>query len=237
MLVCIYMTRLTSFNVGDLVHCIKRGAFGAPIFRDESDYWRFIRLLYLCNDQFQDHNVVKLEKTLKMFERPQHWPPHEPLVDVVAWVAMPNHFHLLLQERTEGGVGKFMQRLCSSVTNGFNHKYQNSGTIFQGKYKPVLVTNEIHLHHLVPYIVSKNTLELYPAEGLVGAMKQFDQAWKWAKAYKFSSLQSCIQVSGTISPIISPAALANLGYPMQEGDFKQLSRECIELNLTKHFGE
>ncbi|PJC56119.1 hypothetical protein CO026_02030 [Candidatus Kaiserbacteria bacterium CG_4_9_14_0_2_um_filter_41_32] len=231
------MTRFTSFNVGDLVHCIKRGAFGNIIFREESDYWRFVRLLYLCNDEFQDTNLNKAEKTLQLFERPPHWPERKPLVDIVSWVAMPNHFHILLHEKREGGVGKFMQRLCSSITNGFNVKYNNQGTVFQGKYKPVVVTNELHLEHLIPYIVSKNTLELYSEDGLSGALENFDDAWRWVKEYKFSSLLSCIDTYPGTSPIISKQVLRDLGYPKSEPVFKQLSIECIELNLTKHFGE
>jgi putative transposase len=231
------MTRLTAFNVGDLVHCIKRGAFGNVIFREESDYWRFVRLLYLCNEEFHDANLYKTEKTLKIFERPAHWPAREPLVDIIAWVAMPNHFHLLLREKKEGGVGKFMQRLCSSITNGFNVKYENRGTIFQGKYRPVIVTNEQHLEHLIPYIVSKNTLELYPEGGLRSAMQDLPTAWQWAKEYRFSSLLSCIDTFPGTSPIISQTALVDLGYPKSEADMRKLSRECIELNLSKHFGD
>jgi hypothetical protein len=78
------MARVTTFAVGDIVHCVKRGAFGNVIFRDQSDYWRFVRLLYLCNDEFKDPNLVKQEKTLQLFERPAHWPAQEPLVDILS---------------------------------------------------------------------------------------------------------------------------------------------------------
>lgn len=225
------MTRFTAFSVGDFVHCIKRGAFGNEIFRDTSDYWRFVRLLYLCNDEFQDHNFTKLEKTLQIFERPPHWPVRQPLVDIISWCAMPNHFHLLLRQRREGGVSKFMQRLCSSITNGYNLKYENQGSIFQAKYKPVLVLGDAHMYQLVPYINVKNVMELYPDGGLEGAFSNFDTAWEWAKENQFSSIKTFM--FGASSPILSMNIINDLGYPKTEQEFKRQSHECISYTLTK----
>jgi putative transposase len=91
---------------------------------------------------------------------------------------MPNHFHLLLREKKIGGIGKFMQRLGGSITMGFNMKYKNQGSIFQAKYKPILVLNDSHLYHLVPYINVKNVMELYPEGGLNRAFSEFDNAWE-----------------------------------------------------------
>ena len=225
------MARVTKFEVGDLVHCIKRGAFGHEIFHDQSDYWRFVRLLYLCNDEFQDTNLNKAEKTLKLFERPPHWPERKPLVDIMSWCAMPNHFHILLREKQVGGIGKFMQRLGGSITMTFNTKYQNQGSIFQSKYKPVLIIDDTHLYHLLPYINIKNVMELYPVGGLKGAFNDFDTAWEWAKNYQFSSLKTF--ALGTPSPILSMEAIQYFNYPKPETEFKQQSQECINLNLNK----
>ncbi len=225
------MARITTFAVGDIVHCIKRGAFGNVIFRDQSDYWRFVRLLFICNDEFKDPNFVKQEKTLQLFERPAHWPEQDPMVDILSWCAMPNHFHLLLREKKIGGIGKFMQRLGGSITMGFNNKYENQGSIFQAKYKPVLVLGEQHLYHLLPYINVKNVMELYPDGGLERAFAEFDTAWEWAKEYPFSSFNSFAK--GLQSPVLATNAIKELGYPKPEGEFKTQSYQCIDLHLNK----
>ena len=231
------MTRVTGFDLNSLVHCIKRGAFGMDIFKDKSDYWRFVRLLYLCNDEFQDHNVARSEVTSKLFVRPPHWPERKPLTDIVSWCAMPNHFHLLLCEKREGGIGKFMQRLGGSFTKGFNIKYSNQGSPFQAKYKPVILTEDSHLHHLIPYINVKNVMELYPHGGLRGAIEHYDDAWKWAKTYEFSSFKTF--ALGLSSPILAMDTIHSMEYPNSELSFKAQAKECIEINLTKDnpFGE
>lgn len=125
------MPRFVSYDEGALVHCIHRGVMGTDIFRDDNDKWRFIRLLYLLNDTYIDNHLSRTESTLKLFERPDTWPERDPLVEVLAFVVMPNHFHLLLREKKKGSIGKFMQRLSGSITLGFNKKYNSVGTIFQ----------------------------------------------------------------------------------------------------------
>lgn len=225
------MVRFTSFSAGDLVHCIKRGAFGHNIFIDNNDYWHFVRLLYLCNDEYQDQNLCRYDKSKDLFSRPAHWPKRVPLVDVISWCAMPNHFHLLLRERQEGGIGKYMQRLGGSMTKSFNLKYSNSGSIFQAKYKPVLVTDSSYLNYLIPYINVKNVMELYPNGGLEGAVKNFDKAWEWAKSHQFSSFKTF--AIGAASPILSIESLRDFDYPKKEAEFKIQALECINLNLHK----
>jgi len=225
------MARQTNFEIGDYVHCIKRGAFGNDIFRDQSDYWRFVRLLYICNDEFKDHNLIKQEKTLKLFERPAHWPDRQPLTEIVSWCAMPNHFHVLLRESQEGGIGKFMQRLGGSITMSFNKKYENQGSIFQAKYKPIIVSGDMHMYQLIPYINVKNVMELYPDGGLEGAFNNFDTAWEWVKTNQFSSLKTFM--FGTASPILSMDIISDLGYPKSEAEFKRQSYECISYTLAK----
>ena len=228
------MSRETNYVVGDFVHCIKRGAFGLEIFRDESDYWRFFRLLYLCNDEYIDSNVSKIEQTSDMFSRPSHWPPRKTLCDIVSFVAMPNHFHLLLREHREGGIGKFMQRLSGSISMGFNAKYNNNGTIFQGKYKPVPIKNDSHLYYLIPYINVKNVFELYRHGGIAGAYEHFDDAFKWAQTYPFSSFSALVH--GEKLGMISGTALEFLDLPISAErlpKYKEYAKEIIEYYVQK----
>lgn len=224
--------RVTSYKEGEIVHCIHRGVMGMQIFRDVSDHWRFVRLAYLCNDQYRDTNLRRIEQTLKLFERPSHWPKKEPLVDILSFVVMPNHFHLLLRERKGGGIGKFMQRLAGSLTLGFNKKYENKGTIFQSKYKPVIVTEPHHLTRLISYINVKNVCELYPDGGLAGAASDFETAYQWAKGYEFSSLRNWTE--DLTSPLLDMGEISAskkgqgvVSFYNSERDFKEVSRQMV----------
>ncbi|MBI5003580.1 transposase [Candidatus Kaiserbacteria bacterium] len=199
--------RVEKHGVDSVLHVIKRGARGAEIVLDENDRERFLKSLYFLNDEYSDDHWLRDTQTLSL-ERPGHWPDRRPLVSILAWTLMPNHFHLLLREIHEGGIATFMQRLGGSMTLCFNAKYSEQGSIFQGGYKGKLVEQDTYLRHLVFYILVKNVLELYPG-GLKAALKDFDRAWEWALSYKYSSLRVC--ALGEHSLIVDEEALNDLG--------------------------
>jgi len=216
--------RVEPYTVGSIIHVVKRGARGLPITRDDSDKWRFARLLYFANDEYRNDFWERETLHMKPFDRPNGWPARKPLVSVLAWTLMPNHFHLLLKENHKGGVSTFMQKLCGSMSMHFNTKYKEKGSMFQGAYKSRTVDSDAHLCYLAPYIMAKNVCELYPA-GIEGAAHDFDRAWDWAvKEYPFSSLPD--YVSNRNSPIISNKELLAEVLISPEA-FKTFSRDVI----------
>jgi len=80
-------------------------------------------------------------------------------VELVSFCLMPNHFHLLLRETTEGGIAKYMQRVQVAYTMFFNMKYPSSGHVFQGRYGIRQVKDDLQLMHLSTYI-HRNPREL-----------------------------------------------------------------------------
>lgn len=76
----------------------------------------------------------------------------KPLVRIMAYCVMDNHFHLLVEEIQEGGITKFMQKLGVGYAKYFNHKYDRVGSLFQGKFKNTLVDNDRYLEYLLVYI-------------------------------------------------------------------------------------
>ena len=191
--------RKEPFSEGNVVHVIKRGARGLDIFLDDSERWQFINSLYILNDEYHCDNWRKETITLGLFERPKHWPERKTITRILAWVILPNHIHLLVQESKKGGVSKFMQRICGSMTLAFNAKHKSQGSIFQGAYKAKRVDGDDYLRYLMFYILIKNTLEQYPG-GLKVALSEFDKAWSWMVSHPFSSLRSSLL--GTESPVI-----------------------------------
>lgn len=182
--------RKEPFGVGSYVHLIKRGAKRTPIVRDNDDRWRFLKLLRYLNDANVPRNwerAITRDNIANNFERPKYWPRQRPYVSILAYCLMDNHFHLLVQEKIEGGVSKFMQRLCTSMSTYFNAKYKDDGTLFQSAYKSKTVDSDEYLQYLAAYILVKNTFERYPT-GLKAAVRQFSTAMAFAESYPFSSL-------------------------------------------------
>ena len=73
-------------------------------------------------------------------------------VDIHAWVFMTNHVHLLCTPQLEGGVSRMMQSLGRQYVRYFNHRYQRTGTLWEGRYKSCLVQAERYLLEVYRYI-------------------------------------------------------------------------------------
>ena len=213
------------YGVDSIVHVTKRGARGMPITRSKNDQERFVRMLFYLNSEHQPDHWDREVSAGNHFEWPKYWKERIPLVRVLGWTLMPNHFHLLLQETKDGGISKFMQRLCGSMSRHFNTKYEETGSLFQGSFKSRTIGDDRYLNWCAPYVMVKNPFELYPG-GLLAASKDFESAWSWALAYPFSSLS--VYGAGQSSPIIESEM--NILHEMFETPavFKRIAKDMIE---------
>lgn len=184
--------RIEPFTVGDLVHVYNRGNRKMLIVRDESDRWRFMKILRYFNDEYSSDNIFRdinevWKSNFHKWGWPPEWPRHNPLVKILYFCLMPNHFHLLLKEIKKGGISKFMAKLGTGFTNYINVKYEEVGRVFQGSYKGKTLHAATHLDYLSAYIQIINPLEFYPG-GFEKAVKEFNKAFEFAMNYQFSSL-------------------------------------------------
>lgn len=216
------------------MHVMKRGARGLPIVRDIADRRDFLRSLLYLNDGYQDCNWRKVTQRTAFPEWPQHWPERKPLIDLWAWTLMPNHFHLIVRENQEGGIAKFMQRICGSMSASANQKYNEKGSLFQGAYKARRVDDDADLRWLASYVMVKNTFELYPG-GLKKARENFTQAWEWGLHYQFSSMG--VYGSGSASSLI--VRDENILYELfnTPSRFKRDSKEMLDGYFEKNKSE
>ena len=76
----------------------------------------------------------------------------DKLVNFVCYCVNPNHYHFLLEQVSDKGIEKFMQRLGTGYTMFFNNKYHRSGSLFQGRYKSTHIDSNEYLIHLSAYI-------------------------------------------------------------------------------------
>jgi len=98
---------------------------------------------------------------------------------------MPNHFHLLLNQKREGGIVKFMQKLGTGYTMYFNTKNKRDGVLFQGAFKSIPIESDEYLIYLSSYI-HLNPVELkeprWKEEGIKNwkAIGQFLGQYRWS---------------------------------------------------------
>lgn len=162
---------------------------------DDQDYLRFIHDLFEFNDVNPVNNVFhRFIPQNKAVGQPYFGGKRESrkmLVDILAFVLMPNHYHLLVRPRTEGGIPLFMKKLGGGYVQYFNQKHDRKGTLFEGGYKSIRITSEAHFIYLPNYI-HLNPLDLYMPEWRERKITSTQKAIKFLEEYRWSSFPDYI---------------------------------------------
>ncbi len=126
---------------GEVYHVYNRGNNKQPIFLDEQDYAVFLNIIKLS---------LQEERTTDKFGRPRkNWYGD---IELLAFCLMPNHFHLLLYQKSERAISDFMRGLATSYTGYMNHKYDWTGHLFQGVFKASHIDENSYWLHISRYI-------------------------------------------------------------------------------------
>lgn len=199
------MSNLTrEFIVGEYYHLFNRGVEKRNIFMDEADRFRFIFSLYECNDA----NFVIMRNRIndRLFRKnyigdtyvnlPVFQTKREMLVEIVVFVLMPNHYHLIVRPLVEGGVSLFMKKLSNSYTGYFNDKYERKGmgALFQSAFKAVRIEGDGQFLHLAEYLFS-NPAGIIESEWKDRGAQDFKKAIEFVNSYKWSSYSDSIGIN------------------------------------------
>lgn len=183
---------------GEFYHVYNRGTDNRLMFRDDTDYKRFIKLLYISNSVSR----INVRNILRKHKEPYKYERGAPLVSIGAYCIMPNHFHLLLTPRVEGGVSTFMHRFCTGYSMYFNKRYNRTGTLLEGPFKSSWVDNDVYLKYLYAYI-HLNPLNLWEREDS-GEEITDEETSQFLKNYTYSSLPDYLGVDRSENVIIDP---------------------------------
>lgn len=111
---------------GHYYHIFNRGARQLSIFREPTNYVYILR---------------KMRKYLPLFK-----------LSIIAYCLLPTHYHFLIRQDGETPTGKLPQRVFNSYSKAYNIRYEHSGTLFQGRFRAIHVTENDYLLHLCRYI-------------------------------------------------------------------------------------
>jgi putative transposase len=140
------MERKFEFSTGEFYHLYNRGNNKATIFISDADKNRFIKLLFACNSDRPLIFKTIQSLTLDKIER------GDTLIDIGAYCLMPNHFHLLIHEKKEGGASLFMQKLTTAYSMYLNKRYNRTGKPFEGTFRATHADTDEYLKYLFSYI-------------------------------------------------------------------------------------
>jgi len=107
-------------------HLIQRGNNRQAIFREDADYQRFL---------------VWLKESAQFYE-----------VAIHSYVLMPNHIHLLVTPANATGLALMMQKVGRFYVPWFNHKYERTGGLFEGRFRTSLIDSDRYFMTCSRYI-------------------------------------------------------------------------------------
>jgi REP element-mobilizing transposase RayT len=132
---------------GEFYHVYNRGVDKRLIFNNFNDLERFFQSMSEFNSLEPIGSIYQNSFGGQLLRRPT-----SKLVEFVAYSLNSNHYHFLLKQVTDNGISEFMKRLGGGYTRYFNEQYKRNGSLFQGRFKSILVDSNEYLLHLSAYI-------------------------------------------------------------------------------------
>lgn len=197
------MNRKFNFCVGEFYHIYNRRNEKNTLFLDDSDYQRFIVLLYLCNSKLHI-NLSEFPEECNFFDLNRG----DSIVDIGAYCLMPNHFHLLIREKIDNGISLFMQKLSTAYSMYFNKKHFRTGSLFESRFKASHVSDDRHLNHLFAYI-HLNPIKLIDKNWKETGISNKEEAKKFLDTYQYSSYLDYIGKNNKENHILEISAFPN----------------------------
>lgn len=147
--------RKVPFVRGEFYHIYNRGVDKRKIFSDQDDIDRFFQSM-------KEFNVLEpigsiYENSFRK-EKTSLGDRTSKLVNVICYCLNSNHYHIILEQVSDKGIEKFMQRMGTGYTRYFNDRHKRSGVLFQGKFKAVHVNSNEYLLHLSAYVNLNNRI-------------------------------------------------------------------------------
>jgi REP element-mobilizing transposase RayT len=116
----------SQFQDEQYYHVYNRGAHEGLIFFSDENY-RYC--IHLFNNYAQKYSV-----------------------GIIAYCLMPNHYHLLLRQETNGSISRFLQTTFNAYTQAVNKQQKLHGTLFESRAQSLCLDSETYLLRLVCYI-------------------------------------------------------------------------------------
>jgi putative transposase len=175
---------------GKIYHVLNRGNSRREIFFKEADYEAFEKVL-----------AEGLEK----------YP-----VDLFSYEWMPNHWHMALSPREDGGMSRLLYWITMTHSQRYHAHYHTvgDGHVYQGRFKSFPVQDDAHFFVVCRY-VERNALS-------AGLVEQAEQ-WRWGSLWNWCGGQSKIQLSPW--PISRPPGwIKRVNRAVSENEAKKLQQ-------------
>lgn len=213
------------FGNGEYYHIYNRGIARQPVFFSKRDYERLMFTFYYYKfsnismklSRFLQQSINERTRLLQQFKHQQK------NVEIICFVLMPNHYHLILKQIEEDAISRFMSKTFNSYTKYINTKTERVGDLFQGVFKAVHIESNEQLLHLSRYI-HLNPHSAY----LIKLQKLSRYPWSTYPDY-LKSVSSIVDLSPVMSHFNSPRAYEK--FVIDQADYQMKLKEINHLTL------
>lgn len=195
--------RRDEFAVGEWYHCYSRGVDKRVVFETTADYDRFLQALYLSNDtdsvsrgNFQHLRHAQILELAR----------ERSLVSIGAYSLMSNHFHILIQEITEGGISRFMHKVGTSYTMYFNIKNARTGNLFVKPFRSKRIVDDRYFMRIAQYI-HLNAAEILDRSYKKGKTTNIAHLERQIREYRYASFPDYVGVKRVENAILDREAM------------------------------
>lgn len=196
--------RKVKFVRGEYYHIYSRTILNVPEFKNYQNADKLFKTFLLANsmnsgrafDYLRNDRSPKLEKAIEIARDGKR------LVDILCYVIMPDHYHLLIKELKDSGITNFIRKCNISIAKYINIKNNRRGTLFESRFQSKHIDSNEYLLHLSVYI------HLNPLDFISGRDWRENKLKDWPSIknkliqYPWSSLRSFLD-EGNENPIIS----------------------------------
>ncbi len=196
------MPRVPRIDIGgQIYHIINRANGRQTIFHKKEDYIHFEKLLAEAKKKFD--------------------------MRIVAYVLMPNHWHLVLCPKHDGDLSAFMQWLTLTHTQQYHSKKQSIGYghIYQGRYKSFLIDKDNYLLTVIKYV------ERNPVRAKLA--KRVEQ-WRWGSGYR--RLYGTTKEKEILSQPLVQLPKNHRSWVNELDNSEELDNVRLSVNKSKPFG-
>lgn len=154
-----YMSRRARQNLStSFFHVIVQGINKEAIFKEDSYKKKYLKLIA---ERMQEYDL-----------------------DILAYVIMNNHAHLLIHIEKIKKLSEFMKKVNEEFANYYNYKENRVGYVFRGRFLSESIYNQTYLLRCISYI-HNNPVKAH----MVGNCKE----------YKFSSYNNYLEKTGFVN--------------------------------------
>ncbi len=131
------------FVKGGYYHIYNSSHEGALLFKNDEDYSTFLYYLSIY--------LSPIERLLKKYpDLPVRY-YHKNLskeITLFNYVLLPDHFHLVVRQETDGAISRFMKQLANAYMQYITTTYHPKGSLFATRYKAARIVD----HKLLPLL-------------------------------------------------------------------------------------